>query len=179
MVRWAPPTSQSIVGKRIAAYVALARRRLRRHTGRRSYWRHLDYQLIGWIVSLLAHDCPEPAIVATLEMNPRTVGDLWASSGPHGQRLHEATVRPSAQRHIPLSLGTAGTPNPPSGSQDRARGGRLSTWSAASTISASITIPCGSLCTLSRDVESSGGGCSAHRQWRSASPITAGQCWNC
>lgn len=57
------------------------------------YRRHLDHQLIGWIISLLAHGCPKPAIVATFEVDPRTVDELWASSGQHGQRVHEATVQ--------------------------------------------------------------------------------------
>lgn len=57
------------------------------------YRRRLDRQLIAWIVSLLAHGCPPEAIVATFEVDPRTVQSLWAASGQHCQRIHEAKVQ--------------------------------------------------------------------------------------
>ena len=56
------------------------------------YRRRLDHELIEWVVSLLAHGCPKQAIVATWRLDPRTVDDLWESSGEHSQRVHEATV---------------------------------------------------------------------------------------
>ena len=57
------------------------------------YRRHLDPQLIAWIISLLAYGCPLQAIVFTFGVDPRTVRNLWRSSGQHAQRVHEATVQ--------------------------------------------------------------------------------------
>jgi len=56
------------------------------------YRRRHDHQLIGWVVSLLAHGCPPAAIVATFGLDPRTVDDWEASSSQHSHRMHEATV---------------------------------------------------------------------------------------
>ncbi|MEM0489472.1 MAG: hypothetical protein QW707_09810 [Candidatus Bathyarchaeia archaeon] len=57
------------------------------------YRRRLDHQLIAWMVSLLAHGCPPEAIMATFEVDPRTVQELWVPSGQHDQRIHEANIR--------------------------------------------------------------------------------------
>lgn len=57
------------------------------------YRRHLDHQLIAWIVSLLANGCPLQAIVVTFGVDPRTVQDLWRASGQHCQQVHEAKVQ--------------------------------------------------------------------------------------
>jgi len=57
------------------------------------YRRHLDHQLIAWIISLLSNGCPPQAIVATFEVDPRTVEDLWRASGQHCQQVHEEKIQ--------------------------------------------------------------------------------------
>ncbi|MGB9871911.1 MAG: transposase [Anaerolineae bacterium] len=64
------------------------------------YRRHLDPQLIGWIISLLSHGCPPLAIVVTFGVDLRTVQNPWRSSGQHCQRVHEEKVLQG-----PLDLG--------------------------------------------------------------------------
>lgn len=57
------------------------------------YRRHLDHQIIAWIISLLAYGCPLQAIGVTFGVDPRTVRALWHASGQHCQRIHEAKVQ--------------------------------------------------------------------------------------
>jgi transposase-like protein/IS1 family transposase len=44
------------------------------------------------VVTLLAHGCPVPAIVAAFGFDERTVADWWARSGRQGQAVHEYVV---------------------------------------------------------------------------------------
>ena len=44
------------------------------------------------VVTLLAHGCPVPAIVAAFGFDERTVADWWARSGRQGQTVHEYLV---------------------------------------------------------------------------------------
>src|SRR6059036_2423730 len=44
------------------------------------------------VVTLLAHGCPVPAIVAAFGCDERTVADWWARSGRQGQAVHEYLV---------------------------------------------------------------------------------------
>ena len=44
------------------------------------------------VVTLLAHGCPVPAIVAAFRFDERTVADGWARSGRQGQAVQEALV---------------------------------------------------------------------------------------
>jgi transposase-like protein len=57
------------------------------------YRRQWDHQIIVWIISLLANGCPPRAIVVTFGIDPRTVKDLWRSSGRHCQHIHEEKVQ--------------------------------------------------------------------------------------
>ena len=56
------------------------------------YRLHHDEQIFGWVISLLSHDCPKEAIVATFGLDPRTVDRWWRSSGQHCQKVHKALV---------------------------------------------------------------------------------------
>src|SRR5215510_13915334 len=44
------------------------------------------------VVTLLAHGCPVPAIVAAFGFDERTVAEWWARSGRQGQAVHEYLV---------------------------------------------------------------------------------------
>jgi len=57
------------------------------------YRLHHDRQLFGWVISLLSHGCPKEAIVATFDLDPRTVDRWWRSSGQHAQQIHQALVQ--------------------------------------------------------------------------------------
>ncbi|MDQ7030709.1 MAG: hypothetical protein Q9O62_13480 [Ardenticatenia bacterium] len=45
------------------------------------------------MISLLSHGCPKEAIVATFDLDPRTVDRWWRSSGQHAQQIHQALVQ--------------------------------------------------------------------------------------
>lgn len=62
-------------------------------TGTPFYRRHHNHQFIGEMLSLLAHGCPLQAIVATYEVDERTVAAWEKSAGGHCQALHQATVQ--------------------------------------------------------------------------------------
>jgi transposase-like protein len=68
------------------------------------YRRHYDPQLFVWVISLLAHGCPKQAIVATFELDPRTVEDWWESSGQHSRQVHQATVGASRMDLVQVQM---------------------------------------------------------------------------
>jgi transposase-like protein len=49
-------------------------------------------ETVGLVVTLLAHGCPLPAIVAAFGFDERTVAAWWARSGRQGQAVHEYLV---------------------------------------------------------------------------------------
>lgn len=57
------------------------------------YRRQYGAILISQIVSLLAYGCPLQAIVATFEVDERTVADWQQAAGAHCQQVHQAVVQ--------------------------------------------------------------------------------------
>jgi len=49
-------------------------------------------QIVIWVLVLLAHGCPIPAIVAAFELDERTVRSWQARAGQHCQAVHEQLV---------------------------------------------------------------------------------------
>src|SRR5262245_54811418 len=49
-------------------------------------------ETVSLVVTLLAHGCPVPAIVAAFGFDERTVAAWWARSGRQGQAVHESLV---------------------------------------------------------------------------------------
>jgi transposase-like protein len=58
------------------------------------YRKQYAHTLFAQVVSLLAHGCPTQAIVATYNIDERTVVAWQKESGEHCQRVHEAESRP-------------------------------------------------------------------------------------
>jgi transposase-like protein len=61
-------------------------------TGTPFYRRQYPAELISQVVSLLGHGCPLQAIVATFELDERTVTDWQRAAGCHCQAIHAATI---------------------------------------------------------------------------------------
>ena len=62
-------------------------------TGTLFYRRHYGEDFICQVLSLLAHGCPRQAIVATFELDERTVADWQAAAGEHLKRFHQHLVQ--------------------------------------------------------------------------------------
>ena len=58
------------------------------------YRKQYEHTFIAQMVSLLAYGCPVQAIVATYNLDERTVGAWQKESGEHCRRVHEAESRP-------------------------------------------------------------------------------------
>ena len=61
-------------------------------TGTVFYRLRTSAETVGLVVTLLAHGCPLPAIVAALGFDERTVAAWGARSGRQGQAVHEYLV---------------------------------------------------------------------------------------
>jgi transposase-like protein len=61
-------------------------------TGTVFYRLRTSAETVVLVVTLLAHGCPVPAIVAAFGFDERTVADWWARSGRQGQAVHEYLV---------------------------------------------------------------------------------------
>jgi transposase-like protein len=61
-------------------------------TGTVFYRLRTSAETVVLVVTLLAHGCPVPAIVAACGFDERTVADWWARSGRQGQAVHEYLV---------------------------------------------------------------------------------------
>src|SRR5256714_445670 len=61
-------------------------------TGTVFYRLRTSAETVILVVTLLAHGCPVPAIVAAFGFDERTVADWWARSGRQGQAVHESLV---------------------------------------------------------------------------------------
>lgn len=61
-------------------------------TGTLLYGRKHPSWLILVVLTLLAYGCPLPAIVATFEVDERTVADWQFTAGQHARRVHEQLV---------------------------------------------------------------------------------------
>jgi len=57
------------------------------------YRRHHNHQFMAEMLSLLAHGCPVQAIVATYDLDERTVAAWEKSAGAHCKAIHQATVQ--------------------------------------------------------------------------------------
>lgn len=62
-------------------------------TGTMFYRRHYREGFICQVLSLLAYGCPQQAIVATFELDERTVADWQAAAGHHLKRFHQHVVQ--------------------------------------------------------------------------------------
>lgn len=62
-------------------------------TGTLFYRRHYQQNFICQVLSLLAHGCPGQAIVATFELDERTVADWQAAAGEHLKAFHQHVVQ--------------------------------------------------------------------------------------
>jgi transposase-like protein len=60
--------------------------------------RRTSAEPVALVVTLLAHGCPGPAIVAACGFAERTVADWWARSGRQGQGVHTYLVEPPRER---------------------------------------------------------------------------------
>ena len=69
-------------------------------TGTMFYRRHYSEDFICQVLSLLAHGCPGQAIVATFELDERTVAAWQAAAGHHLKQVHHQIVQ-----QPPLDLG--------------------------------------------------------------------------
>ena len=56
------------------------------------YRAHKDHEAVVTVVTLLAHGCPVPAIVAAFGWDERTVYAAQRRAGTHCQDVHEALV---------------------------------------------------------------------------------------
>jgi transposase-like protein len=52
------------------------------------YRLHKDQRLFVWVITLLAHGCPLPAVVAAFGIDERTVADWQAKAGSHCEAVH-------------------------------------------------------------------------------------------
>lgn len=60
-----------------------------------------DLKLVVQVLTLLAHGCPLPAIVAAFDLDERTIADWQRRAGEHCQRVHEAVVQtPQDLKHV-------------------------------------------------------------------------------
>lgn len=62
-------------------------------TGTPFYRRRYEAEFISQMVSLLAHGCPPQAIVATYDVDERTVADWQQAAGTRSRQVHEALVQ--------------------------------------------------------------------------------------
>lgn len=62
-------------------------------TGTPFYRRRYEAVFISQMISLLTHGCPPQAIVATFEVDERTVADWQQDAGTHCQQVHQAQVQ--------------------------------------------------------------------------------------
>lgn len=62
-------------------------------TGTMFYRRHYREDFICQVLSLLAHGCPGQAIVATFELDERTLADWQAAAGEHLKQVHRHMVQ--------------------------------------------------------------------------------------
>lgn len=62
-------------------------------TGTMFYRRHYREGFICQVLSLLAHGCPRQAIVATFELDERTVAQWQTAAGHHLKRFHQQLVQ--------------------------------------------------------------------------------------
>lgn len=62
-------------------------------TGTPFYRRRYEAMFISQMISLLSHGCPAQAIVATYEVDERTVYSWQAAAGDHCEQVHQATIQ--------------------------------------------------------------------------------------
>jgi hypothetical protein len=85
-------TSGATVGQRGGTSVGGASGPFAERVGTPFYRLHKPAELLTLVLTLLAHGCPTPAIVAAFGLDERTVARWPAQAGQHCQRVHEHLV---------------------------------------------------------------------------------------
>ncbi|HOV48022.1 MAG: hypothetical protein KBH71_09370 [Anaerolineae bacterium] len=65
---------------------------LQHHEGTLFYRLRTEPQIVIWVLVLLAHGCPLPALVAAFELDPRTVREWQKRAGQHCEAVHQHLV---------------------------------------------------------------------------------------